>query len=241
MATASISIMKAARSRCSGPSLADGQVAGKARNNTFLRLAAYAASAFSSQGPSIANRSCDRTTGVVLRGTESLLTHHWREMDSNFQYASTVRWHRATDLPLPPTVRSGAPRGPLPMARPRSEAQRDSVRSAAMGPPIAKCGSAAVQAACYWAASRRHRAARRHRTFANGKIPVARPGRHRVEFRLVREENGNALPGDRARRSRPGARQPLGRSEGAAAGPPSMRRAAMRAAAVKCRWTRRNW
>ena len=34
-----------------------------------------------------------------------------REMDSNFQYASTVRWHRATDLALPPTVkrRSGAP------------------------------------------------------------------------------------------------------------------------------------
>ena len=24
-----------------------------------------------------------RTTGVVLRGTESLLTHRWREMDSN--------------------------------------------------------------------------------------------------------------------------------------------------------------
>ena len=50
----------------------------KARNNTFLRLPAYAASAFSSQGPSIPNRSCDRTTGVVLRGTESLLTHRWR-------------------------------------------------------------------------------------------------------------------------------------------------------------------
>jgi len=35
----------------------------------------------------------------------------WREMDSNFQYASTVRWHRATDLALPPTEkrRSGAP------------------------------------------------------------------------------------------------------------------------------------
>jgi hypothetical protein len=31
-------------------------------------------------------------------------------MDSNFQYASTVRWHRATDLPLPPSA-SGAPRG----------------------------------------------------------------------------------------------------------------------------------
>ena len=75
----------------------------------------------------------------------------------------------------------------------------------------------------------------RRRAFANGKIPAARLGRHSVEFRLVREENGNALPGDRARRSRPGARQPLGRSEGAVAGPPSMRRAAMRAAAVKCR------
>jgi len=79
------------------------------------------------------------------------------------------------------------------------------------------------------------RPAPRHRTLADGKIPVARPGRHSVEFRLVREENGNALPGDRAHRSRPGARQPLVRSEGAAAGPPSMRRAAMRAAAVKCR------
>jgi len=44
---------------------------------------------------------------------------------------------------------------------------------------------------------------------------------HSAEFCVVREENGNALPGDRARRSRPGARQPLVRSEGAAAGPPS--------------------
>jgi hypothetical protein len=46
--------------------------------------------------------------------------------------------------------------------------------------------------------------------FANGKIPVARPDRYSVEFCSVREENGNALPGDRARRSRPGAWQPLG-------------------------------
>jgi len=30
------------------------------------------------------------TTGVDLRGTESLLTHRWREMDSNFQYAGAV-------------------------------------------------------------------------------------------------------------------------------------------------------
>ena len=37
-------------------------------------------------------------------------------------------------------------------------------------------------------ASRRHRAARRRRTFANGKIPAARPGRHSVEFRLVRDQ-----------------------------------------------------
>jgi hypothetical protein len=42
--------------------------------------------AFSSQGPSMAKRSCDRTTGVVLRGTESLLTHRWREVDSNFRF-----------------------------------------------------------------------------------------------------------------------------------------------------------
>jgi hypothetical protein len=33
-----------------------------------------------------------------------LLTLRWREMDSNFQYASIVRWHQATDLPLPPFV-----------------------------------------------------------------------------------------------------------------------------------------
>jgi hypothetical protein len=46
---------------------------------------------------------------------------------------------------------------------------------------------------------------------------------------LVREENGNALSGDRARRSRPGARQPLVPSEGAAAGPlPATRRHAGR-------------
>ena len=65
------------------------------------------------------------------RGTESLQTPRWREMDSNFQYASTVRWHRATDLPLPPTVKRRSAGRPPPMARPRSEAQRGSVRPAA--------------------------------------------------------------------------------------------------------------
>ena len=29
---------------------------------------------------------CDRTTGAVFRGTESLLTHRWREPDSNHQF-----------------------------------------------------------------------------------------------------------------------------------------------------------
>ena len=36
---------------------------------------------------------------VRRRGTDGLSTHRWREMDSNFQYASIARWHRATDLP----------------------------------------------------------------------------------------------------------------------------------------------
>src|SRR6516162_11094810 len=41
----------------------------------------------------------------VVSGTDGSRTLCWREMDSNFQYASTVRWHRAMDLPLPPTVK----------------------------------------------------------------------------------------------------------------------------------------
>src|ERR1700745_736321 len=32
----------------------------------------------------------------------------WREMDSNFQYASTERWHRATDLLLFTTMKRRA-------------------------------------------------------------------------------------------------------------------------------------
>jgi hypothetical protein len=45
---------------------------------------------------------------------EVRVTRRWREMDSNFQYASTVRRHRATDLPLTPTVkRRCAGRPPL--------------------------------------------------------------------------------------------------------------------------------
>ena len=39
----------------------------------------------------------------AARGSGSLLTRRWREMDSNFQYASTVRWREPPDLPcLPP-------------------------------------------------------------------------------------------------------------------------------------------
>jgi hypothetical protein len=40
-------------------------------------------------------------------GTKSSQTPRWRKMDSNFQYASTVRWHRATDLRLLPLEELG--------------------------------------------------------------------------------------------------------------------------------------
>ena len=39
---------------------------------------------------SVCRRRHQQTMGVVLRGTESLLTRCWREMDSNFQYAGAV-------------------------------------------------------------------------------------------------------------------------------------------------------
>jgi hypothetical protein len=90
------------------------------------------------------------------KGTESLLTLRWREMDSSFQYASTVRWHPATDLPLPPTVKRRSAGRPPPMARPRSEAQRGSERPAAAMRSThreMRC-SAAVQAARYRVARR---------------------------------------------------------------------------------------
>jgi hypothetical protein len=84
------------------------------------------------------------------------MTPGWREIVSNFQYASTVRWHRATDLPLLPTVKRRSAGRPPPMARPRSEAQRGSVRPAAAMRSThreMRC-SAAVQAARYRAARR---------------------------------------------------------------------------------------
>ena len=40
----------------------------------------------------MAKRSCDRATGVVLRGTESSLTLRWREPDSNLYGAFPVKW-----------------------------------------------------------------------------------------------------------------------------------------------------
>ena len=82
----------------------------------------------------------------------------WREMDSNFHYASTVRRHRATDLPLPPTVKRCSAGRPPPMARPRSEAQRGSVR------PAAAMRSTHLEIRCFaavQAASYRGREARR--------------------------------------------------------------------------------
>ena len=83
-------------------------------------------------------------------------TLRWREMDSNFQYASIVRWHRATDLLLPPTVKRRSAGRPPPMARPRSEAQRGSVTPAAAMRSThreMRC-SAAVQAVRYRTARR---------------------------------------------------------------------------------------
>jgi Co/Zn/Cd efflux system component len=83
------------------------------------------------QGDSRPYRSgCAREpTGEMVEAILSLgsqETRRWREMDSNFQYASTVRRHRATDLPLPPIVKRGFAGRPPPMARLRSEAQRGS-------------------------------------------------------------------------------------------------------------------
>ena len=46
--------------------------------STNTRSGGLPITAFLSRGPSMAKRSCDRTTGIVLRGTESLLTHRWR-------------------------------------------------------------------------------------------------------------------------------------------------------------------
>jgi Acetyl-coenzyme A synthetase N-terminus len=54
-------------------------------------------------------------------------------------------------------------------------------------------------------------------TWTRPPRPQSVPATHSANFGLVREENGNAVSGDRARRSRPGARQPLVPSEGAEA------------------------
>ena len=78
----------------------------------------------------------DSTAATV--GASSQWTHRWREMDSNFQYASTVRWHRATDLPLPPTVKRRSAGRPPPMARPRNAAcsAAHQLSAFAIGQPI---------------------------------------------------------------------------------------------------------
>jgi hypothetical protein len=102
-----------------------------------------------------------RLLGLLLEGSAAQVpkvrpTLCWRGLDSNFQYASTMRWHRATDLPLPPTVKRPSAGRPPPMARPRSEAQRGSVRPAAAMRSTdreMRC-SAVVQAARYRAARR---------------------------------------------------------------------------------------
>jgi hypothetical protein len=106
------------------------------------------------------------------------MTHRWRGLDSNFQYAGAVNLVVASLMP--PKAWNGV--------RPLSF-------RTARRPPSKRRGP-----------DRRDRNPCGQRTAPN--------------FCVVREENGNALPGDRARRSRPGARQPLVRSEGAAGGFP---------------------
>ena len=49
----------------------------------------------SSPGAPRWQRSCDRTTDFVFIGTESLLTHRWREPDSNHRSRSCERLFRA--------------------------------------------------------------------------------------------------------------------------------------------------
>jgi hypothetical protein len=60
----------------------------------------------SSQGTSIAKRSCHRTKDVVLRGTESLLTHRWRKTDSN---SRSLREGKGCGQPLQASRSTPAP------------------------------------------------------------------------------------------------------------------------------------
>ena len=52
---------------------------------------------FRPTGRSTAKGSCDRTTGAVVRGTESLLTLRGRELDSNFRFRAP-RGLASTDM-----------------------------------------------------------------------------------------------------------------------------------------------
>src|SRR6516225_286479 len=48
--------------------------------------------------------SIDVSDEIATLAARPIASLRWREMDSNFQYASIARWHQATDLPLPPFV-----------------------------------------------------------------------------------------------------------------------------------------
>ena len=76
-------------------------------------------------------------------------------MDSNFQYASAVRWYRATDLPLPPTAKRRSAGPPASHDETAFRGAAGSPRPAAMRSTHRemRC-SAAVQAARYRAAKR---------------------------------------------------------------------------------------
>src|SRR5215469_8713168 len=75
------------------------------RRAGIFRLAPFAVEwRHAASRASVNSRAFSIRLGLRHPRTEVRLTHRWREMDSNFQYASTVRWHRS-DLALPPTVK----------------------------------------------------------------------------------------------------------------------------------------
>jgi hypothetical protein len=62
--------------------------------------------------------SIDVSDEIGILAARPIASLRRREMDSNFQYASTERWHRATDLPLPPTVKRRSAGRPPPNPSP---------------------------------------------------------------------------------------------------------------------------
>ena len=117
---------------------------------TFNRIAALNADIFAPfamiRQQAVLPRREKKPADPPLQKPSSQPTLRWREMDSNFQYASTERWHRATDLPLPPNVKRRSAGARLPW-RDRAPRRRGSVRPAAMRSTHREMRRAAMRAA----------------------------------------------------------------------------------------------